>query len=322
LNCFIGIDLAWGEKNLSGFSVAIVSGKKLKILDSKLLLSIDEIVQEIQIYSQYRVLIGIDAPLVVPNESGNRDIEKNFNRDFAQYRISMLPVNQKLLTKYTQNIRSVELFEKLSELGFQRDFQATKTVFEVYPHSTIATLFHNNKILPYKRKKGRDTAFIKEQMGIYQKYLKREFTTHEILKVDLSLLRGKALKEYEDILDSLTCVLSIYYSAIYGAKVYQLNGIETFVTPLSLWRVYILRCSDNTLYTGVTTDIKRRVYEHNSSSLGAKYTKNRRPVELVYEERMDGKVLAMKREYAIKQLSRSSKLELISQANIDKVRNK
>ena len=310
MNYFIGIDLAWGEKNLSGFSVVISSGKKLKILDSKLLFSIDEIVQEIQKYTQYRVLIGIDAPLVVPNESGNREIEENFNRDFAQYKISMLPVNQKLLTKYTQNIRSVELFKKLSQLGFKRDFQATKTVFEVYPHSTIATLFHNNKILPYKRKKGRDISFIKEQMSVYQNYLKKEFTTHEILKADLSLLRGKSLKEYEDILDSLTCILSIYYSATFGAKVYKLDGIDTFVTPLSRWRVYMLRCSDNTLYTGVTTDIKRRVDEHNSSSLGAKYTKNRRPVELVYEERMDGKILAMKREYAIKQLSRSEKLEL------------
>ena len=322
MNYFIGIDLAWGEKNPSGFSVAIVSGKKLKILESKLLLSIDDIVDEIQKYSKQRVLIGVDAPLVVPNESGNREIEKNFNRDFAQYKISMLPVNKKLLTKYTQNIRSVELFKKLSRVGFQRDFKHTKTVFEVYPHATIATLFHNNKILPYKRKKGRDTAFIKEQVNIYQNYLKREFSSHKILTADLSLLRGKAFKEYEDILDSLTCILSIYYSSTFGSKVYKLDGIDTFVTPLSLWRVYILRCSDDTLYTGVTTDIKRRVKEHNSSSLGAKYTKNRRPVELVYEERMDGKVLAMKREYAIKQLSRSKKLELIEQGKVDKVRNK
>ena len=319
---FIGIDLAWGEKNPSGFSVAIESGKKLKILDSKLLLSIDEIVQEVQKYDEQRVLIGVDAPLLVPNESGNREIEKNFNRDFAQYKISMLPVNKKLLTKYTQNIRSVELFKELSKLGFKRDFKHSKTIFEVYPHSTIATLFHNNKILPYKRKKGRDTAFIKEQLLIYQNYLKREFKSHEILKVNLSLLRGKSLKEYEDKLDSLTSALSIYYSYNFGAKVYQLEGVDTFVTPLSLWRVYMLRCSDGTLYTGVTTDTKRRVSEHNSSNLGAKYTKNRRPVALVYEEKIDGKVLAMKREYAIKQLTRSQKLELISQANVDKVRNK
>ena len=309
---FIGIDLAWGEKNPSGFSVVTSSGNKLKIVDTQLLYSIDDIVTQIQKYCEGEVYIGIDAPLVVPNQTGNRTIEKEFNRDFSKYKISMLPVNKTLLTKYSPNIRSVELFDRLSKLNFKRDFMAAKVVFEVYPHSTISTLFNDNKILPYKRKRGRNTEFIKEQMFIYQGYLKKEFFVHKVLKEDVSLLKGKSLKNYEDILDSLTCVLSIYYSKMFGTKTYQLDGIDTFVTPLSRWRVYILQCSDDTLYTGVTTDMKRRISEHNSSSLGAKYTKNRRPVTLVYEEQMDGKVLAMKREYAIKQLSRSQKLELIA----------
>lgn len=65
----------------------------------------------------------------------------------------MLPVNKKLLSKYSQNIRSVELFEKLSSLGFERDFNHNRVIFEVYTHSTIAMCFHNHQILPYKRKK-------------------------------------------------------------------------------------------------------------------------------------------------------------------------
>lgn len=309
---FIGIDLAWGEKNPSGFSVSLLVANKLKIIEIKLLYTIDEIVEEIQKYKAKKVLIGIDAPLLVPNESGNREIEKKFNSDFSKYKISMLPVNQKILTKNSQNIRSVQLFKNLSELGFQRNFKEKKVIFEVYPHSTIATLFNNNKILPYKRKKGRDTAFIKEQLKYYQNYLKKEFSSHKILKNDITPLRGKSLKEYEDLLDALTCSVSIYYAYTFGAKIYKLNDVDTFVTPISKWKVYILECNDNTLYTGVTTDITRRVKEHNSSSLGAKYTKNRRPVKLVYKENMDGKVLAMKREYEIKQLTRIQKLELIS----------
>ena len=74
----------------------------------------------------------------------------------------------------------------------------------------------------------------------------------------------------------------------------------------------MLRCSDNSLYTGVTTDLDRRVLEHNTSNLGAKYTKNKRPVELVYFENRLDKIDAMQREYAIKQLSRKEKLELIN----------
>ncbi|MDA3908053.1 MAG: GIY-YIG nuclease family protein [Sulfurimonas sp.] len=73
----------------------------------------------------------------------------------------------------------------------------------------------------------------------------------------------------------------------------------------------MLRCVDKTLYTGVTTDLKRRINEHNTSTIGAKYTRNRRPVELVYFENCDDKVDAMKREYAIKQLSRKDKLKLV-----------
>ena len=73
---------------------------------------------------------------------------------------------------------------------------------------------------------------------------------------------------------------------------------------------YIVRCSDDTLYTGWTTDLKRRIRMHNEKK-GAKYTKNRVPVSLVYYETFETKQEARKREYAIKQLSRSQKLKLI-----------
>ena len=75
---------------------------------------------------------------------------------------------------------------------------------------------------------------------------------------------------------------------------------------------YIVKCSDKTLYTGITTDVKRRVDEHNSSQKGAKYTKLRRPVTLVYTETAKNRSEASKREYRIKKLSRSEKLELIN----------
>lgn len=73
---------------------------------------------------------------------------------------------------------------------------------------------------------------------------------------------------------------------------------------------YMLRCSDGTLYTGWTNDITKRLAAHNAGK-GAKYTKSRTPVELVYVEFFDVREAAMRREYAIKQLSRSQKLALI-----------
>ena len=77
------------------------------------------------------------------------------------------------------------------------------------------------------------------------------------------------------------------------------------------WWVYILECNDNTLYTGITTDVRRRLEEHNDSACGAKYTRGRRPVMLVYWERAENRVEASRREYAIKQLSRKQKQVLI-----------
>lgn len=74
---------------------------------------------------------------------------------------------------------------------------------------------------------------------------------------------------------------------------------------------YIVECADGTLYTGWTTNVQKRVKAHNEEKSGAKYTKAKRPVKLVYYEGYETKEEAMRREHAIKQLTRKQKLELI-----------
>lgn len=78
-----------------------------------------------------------------------------------------------------------------------------------------------------------------------------------------------------------------------------------------MYYLYIIECADKTLYTGITTDLERRLCEHNSSSLGAKYTAVRRPVKLVYSEEFADRASASKQEYSIKKLKRAQKIELI-----------
>lgn len=78
------------------------------------------------------------------------------------------------------------------------------------------------------------------------------------------------------------------------------------------WYTYIVKCSDNSLYTGITTDLERRVNEHNTSKKGAKYTSTKRPVHLVYSETQENRSSASKRESAIKKLNRVGKLKLIN----------
>jgi putative endonuclease len=77
------------------------------------------------------------------------------------------------------------------------------------------------------------------------------------------------------------------------------------------WFIYMVECSDKTLYTGITTDLDRRIEEHNTDSRGAKYTRSRRPVHMVYFEEAISRSEASKREYQIKQLTRKDKLNLI-----------
>lgn len=78
-----------------------------------------------------------------------------------------------------------------------------------------------------------------------------------------------------------------------------------------MYHLYILRCADHTLYTGITVDLDRRVQEHNTSKLGAKYTKARRPVELIYSQKFEDRSSASKEESRIKRLSREEKLKFI-----------
>ena len=75
--------------------------------------------------------------------------------------------------------------------------------------------------------------------------------------------------------------------------------------------VYILRCSDRTLYIGTTNNLEKRLIAHNSSKYGARYTKIRRPVALVYSENCKTRSNALKREHALKKLTRKEKLNVI-----------
>lgn len=83
------------------------------------------------------------------------------------------------------------------------------------------------------------------------------------------------------------------------------------------WFVYILRCGDSTLYTGVTDDVQRR-FEKHCSGKGAKYTRGRGPLSLVYMQELPDKSCALKREIEVKRLSREKKLKLCAEWRIEK----
>lgn len=78
-----------------------------------------------------------------------------------------------------------------------------------------------------------------------------------------------------------------------------------------MYILYILECADKTLYTGITVDLERRLKEHNDSKLGARYTKSRRPVRVVYSKKFRNRSTASKAESKMKGLPREEKLKLI-----------
>ena len=82
---------------------------------------------------------------------------------------------------------------------------------------------------------------------------------------------------------------------------------------LDTWSLYVLLCSDGTYYTGVTTNTKRRLREHNATKRGAKYTRTRRPVKLVFELDFDGRSAVQKAEYKFKRLTREQKIATIKE---------
>lgn len=207
----IGVDLAWSDNNLSG--VAVIKNDEVIFCDT--LDTLEDIANFIKKYPDSQV--GIDAPLYIPNQMGNREIEKEFLRDYSSKKLGAYPVNRDLLQDLNGTIRSEKLVDMIP-------YKLGENLFEVYPHATILECFHGS-VLPYKRKKGRDTHFIREQLNILQNYLVS--TLKGNFAVDISKLKGKALKNHEDKLDAIVCAYTLSYCQNHPHKLY--GGI--FLVP-------------------------------------------------------------------------------------------
>lgn len=202
---YIGIDLAWSDNNLSGVSVV----KDHKVIFCETMDTLEDIAKLIQKYPNAKV--GVDAPLFVPNQTGNRNIEKEFLKDYSSKKLGAYPVNRNLLQDDSGLIRSEELVKMIPQI-------LGENLFEVYPHATILECFHG-KVLPYKRKKGRDTNFIRTQLNLLQEYLKGVLKGDFAL--DINMLKGKGLKSHEDKLDSIVCAYTLLYCEHHPHKIYE-----------------------------------------------------------------------------------------------------
>lgn len=203
---YLGIDLAWSSNNMTSLAL-IEENQLLEVVDLQTTQEIIEYIKE-----KKPDKIGVDAPLLIENEQGNRQIEKEFLKDFSKYKLGAYPVNRTLFKRLYKEIRGEEIVNSI-------EYELRETLFEVYPHATIIQLFTKEYVLPYKRKKGRDTAFIKEQLQCYSEYLSRYITP--IPKMNIKEAKGKKLKTIEDRLDAICCALTLLHAFNHGHIAYD-----------------------------------------------------------------------------------------------------
>jgi len=237
---FIGIDLAWSvAKNNTG--VAVLRGGKsgARLVESMVgVASMRELVAFAEQHATDATVIAIDAPLIVTNATGSRPCEVDVGRQFGTFHASCHSNN---LTR-TPDPAGVRLVAELIARGFKHDLDLTRGkrrngrwLFEVYPHPAMVRLFNLEQIIRYK--KGR-VAEKRAGLGQLQTYL-QTLTTREpglkesprlqaLLGQDRAVLRGEALKAYEDSLDALFCAYLAYHCWYWGAERNEMIGdLET-----------------------------------------------------------------------------------------------
>ena len=198
---FIGIDLAWKQGNPSG--VAVIDADA-NLVEYAYCVAIDDIVEIVHRFP--KAIVGVDAPLIIPNTGGHRPNERAFLKTFAKYGLGVHAANTQWFEKRFPRYAGYALFDALKALGF---CFTHGNLFEVYPHATILALFNHGQVLRYKASVPRSkrlTALKQLQTGLFE-----VITVPDTMQQALEPLRGKALKAEEDFLDSLVCAYTLLH---------------------------------------------------------------------------------------------------------------
>jgi predicted RNase H-like nuclease len=222
---FIGIDLAWSRRNPSG--IAIIEAQKDSadfVHGTATLMENEEIIDYIKTHAgDSPAFIAIDASLVVNNTSGERKAETEMKKMFASYHAVPYPSNRALFQRLYGGLWGEEIAGILEEIGFRHDpyikrKEHARKFFEVFPHSAMVVIFQLKEILKYKAKKGRSYSLSWQEFETYQSLLKilesQKPSLHlprHILETNVRDLKGKALKQYEDLLDAIFCAYIAFY---------------------------------------------------------------------------------------------------------------
>lgn len=223
---FIGLDLAWSPKNPSGFAIIEGDKKSATLTFTKHIQTDEEFSALIEEHvGKEDAFVAVDAPLIVPNMGGRRPAEALVGSLFRVYNAGAHPSNRERLGAWNNGkVRGEEIVSLLEKQGFAHDpyiekFEQKRKVFEVYPHPSMVVLFNLKKVIPYKSKPSRTPEQLAAAFKVYQGHMKAlekskpSLTLNaEILQKDVSKLKGKQLKAYEDVLDAVFCAYLAYYA--------------------------------------------------------------------------------------------------------------
>lgn len=234
---FVGVDLAWSERNTSGGVVLreTAPGRAEAATWETALGSDEKIVHFVaEAAGDEPAVVAVDAPLVVPNEWGARPCDRLVTQRFGRYQAGARPAYRRSPSFPAGRVRGEELVRRLEDLGFRHDPVVpqrgqVRQVIEVYPHPAIVVLFRLERTLKYKAA-NRSRAERLPEYHRYQELLrslegaKPALEPPPFLDQDLDELRGARLKQYEDLLDALLCAYLAWWCWYWGPAGYEVLG--------------------------------------------------------------------------------------------------
>lgn len=244
MHTFIGIDLAWSRKNCTALAAIRLNGGCAELIDHAYLRSDSDILDWTLLKcGDGGCVVAIDAPLIVKSSSGTRPADVSLSREFRRFEACALPANLK------NAYRGPELLELFHMAGFSSDPDTVsrnkrnkRTVIEVFPHPAEVVLFGLEKTLKYKRGRVEER---KKELSRLQRLIFETFTRIEphlhandllegISREDVSGMKGRRRKRFEDLLDAIVCAYTAFYFWYWGevnCKVFGDTNSGYIVTP-------------------------------------------------------------------------------------------
>jgi predicted RNase H-like nuclease len=239
---YVGVDLAWGQNNVTGLAVVDAAGQLLAATQRR---TDDEILDWLTPWTVGPCLVAVDAPIIVTNPTGSRPCEKLVGRYFGRYNASCHPSN--LSRPHCANgTRALRLASALG-LAVDPTDGSDRRAVEVYPHPAIVVLFDLPRTLQYKHKRGRDLDHLRRELLRLLDYLDglhaaspplllRDCADWQRIRQATQQARRKVdLARIEDSIDAVVCAYIAAYSAANPTAVRVIGDIETgyILTPVT-----------------------------------------------------------------------------------------